>query len=83
MFSFTGGINDVLLHFSPYNCLFLAFAVVFAMPVVPALKKFVSKNEKRRVTGEAVSYILCVPLLILCIMSLASSTFNPFIYYHF
>lgn len=83
MFSFTGGISDALLHFSPYNCLFLVFAVVFAMPVVPALKKFVSKNVKRRVIGEMVAYVICLPLLILCIMSLASSTFNPFIYYHF
>ena len=83
MFSFTGGISDAFLHFSPNNCLFLVIAVVFAMPVVPALKKFVSKNVKRRVIGEMVAYVICLPLLILCIMSLASSTFNPFIYYHF
>jgi len=83
MFSFSGGFNDALLHFSPYNCLFLAFAVIFAMPVVPALKKLNSKNEKGSVIGEALSYVLCIPLLVLCIMSLASSTFNPFIYYHF
>ena len=92
MFSFSGGIQDAILYFSPYNCFFLLFAVVFAMPVLPALRKAVSYNAKVKNIGEIIAFIICIPLLVLCIMSLASSTFNHncmflsyinFIYYHF
>ncbi len=59
-------------------CTFPA-AAVCALPVVEWL-------EKRRKSGkvlQAASYIISIPLLLACIMSIAGGTYNPFIYFRF
>ena len=78
MFSFTGDPSDALALFSSYMILMLVIAAIFSLPVTPRLRKL----ENHRLV-EAASYIICLPLLMLNIMSLASGGFNPFIYYTF
>ena len=83
MFSFSGQAADALSYFSPYMCLMLALGVIFSLPVTPKVKALTSNGGRLEKTAQALSYIVCVPLFALCVMSLASSAFNPFIYYIF
>lgn len=79
MFSFTGHPADALQLFSPFIILMVALGIIFSAPITPKIRKLSEKNK----ILEAVSYIASLPLLILSIMSLASGSFNPFIYYIF
>ncbi|MDY4435181.1 MAG: MBOAT family O-acyltransferase [Candidatus Flemingibacterium sp.] len=79
MFSFSGSPADALIHFSPFMCLMLICGLVFSFPITPRLTGL----SKRVPALEALSYIVCLPLLLACIMSLAAGSFNPFIYYIF
>ena len=83
MFSFGGSGADALALLSPYTVMMLILGVIFALPVVPTLKRFCAAGERREKVGEIVGYAISVPLLALCVMTLASSSFNPFIYYNF
>ena len=83
MFSFGGTPSDAIALFTPYTCLMTVIGAIFALPIVPAAKRFISKHEFTRKYGEAIGYILTLPLFALCIMTLASTSFNPFIYYIF
>ena len=78
------------LFVNPKVILALCIGVVGSMPVIPWLK---ARREKlaadRRTAGlddglEAVVSLVAVPaVFILCVMSLASGTHNPFIYFQF
>lgn len=83
MFAFTGSGADGLIYFSPYVCLILLVGIVLAFPVLPTCRKLLGADTKVGQIFEAAGYVLAIPVLILCIMQLASSTFNPFIYYNF
>ncbi|MBE6569655.1 MAG: MBOAT family protein [Ruminococcaceae bacterium] len=83
MFSFTGSGADALVHFSPYTCLILIFGILLSFPVLPTLRKHLAVSGKTAAAFEIAGYVLALPILMLCIMQLASSTFNPFIYYNF
>ncbi|MDE7323307.1 MAG: MBOAT family protein [Lachnospiraceae bacterium] len=60
---------------TPYNIICLAAAVVFSAPV--------SEWFKGRIKHHAVQYAVSLVLLVLCILNLASSSYNPFIYFRF
>ena len=60
---------------TPYNVICLLAAVVLSMPV--------SKWIAQKIKAPVVSYAASVVLLILCMMNLASSSYNPFIYFRF
>ena len=71
--------SSALALLDPYTLTVLGFAAVFCFPIVPALR--------RRADGNAVldtlGYAITLPLFALCVMALASSTYNPFIYFRF
>lgn len=83
MFSLTGGVSDALALFTPYTVMMLIFGVIFSLPVLPTLRKAASGNQRLARYGEVIGYVLSIPLLALCVMTLASTSFNPFIYYIF
>lgn len=83
MFSFGGSPVDALVLFTPYTCMMLLFGVIFSLPVVPRVKQYIKNHPSTETLGNAVGYVLTLPLFALCIMTLASTTFNPFIYYIF
>lgn len=60
---------------TPYNIICLVAAVVFSAPV--------SEWVKSCVKCRAVQYAASLALLVLCILNLASSSYNPFIYFRF
>ncbi len=82
MFSFGGGAHDVSGYFSPYTVWVLILGVIISLPVFPALGRFFERKGQSKL-WSGICYLLCLPLLVLCIMTLASSSFNPFIYYIF
>ena len=83
MFSFSGTGADGLLYFSPYVCLILLTGVILSAPVLPWIRTKLAGVPRASHVFEVTGYVLAVPVLLLCIMQLASSTFNPFIYYNF
>ncbi len=83
MFSFAGGAADALYLFSPYTVMMLVFGVIFALPVVPTIKKLFSKNQTLSTVYDTAGYLITLPLFALSVMTLASTSFNPFIYYNF
>ncbi len=82
MFTPGGGVSDALPFFSPYMLTLLCAAVIFSVPAVPYLRK-----RAVALVGETVAdtagYVICIPALAASVMTLASSSFNPFIYFIF
>ncbi|MDD8048134.1 MAG: MBOAT family protein [Thomasclavelia sp.] len=67
---------------SPYTVFILIFGLIFALPIKNVVSnKFTSINKEG--LFEVGGYVCSFVLLALCIMSLASSSFNPFIYFRF
>lgn len=62
--------------------LFLCMIPVAVVCSAPLLEWF---KDRKRFGGfaQAVSYVVSVPLLLACIVSLAGGTYNPFIYFRF
>lgn len=60
---------------TPYNIICLLAAVIFSAPVCEWFKG--------RVKLQAVQYAASLVLLVLCMLNLASSSYNPFIYFRF
>lgn len=82
MFSFGGGIADAAGYFDPYTVLMLACGVLFSAPVLPYLRRRAQASGHETLWRGAES-VICILLFLLCVMTLASSAFNPFIYYIF
>lgn len=74
----------ILNQITPYFLVVLLIAMVLAFPVAEGIQKKMALLG-RRLTGvlETGTYIGSVFLLILCMMSLAGGTYNPFIYFRF
>ncbi|MBR5060476.1 MAG: MBOAT family protein [Clostridia bacterium] len=94
LFSFTGGMPAaVSLTLTPYAIFVLIIAVPAAMPLKDGCKvifqkmlgteKAVKMFEKSAFALESVSFALTLMLFIVCGMALASSSYNPFIYFRF
>ena len=79
MFSFSGNPADALQLFTPFIILMTLAGLILSFPLTPRVKALAAKLPAL----EGASYIVCLPLLMLCIMSLAAGSFNPFIYYIF
>lgn len=79
MFSFSGNPADALQLFTPFIILMTLAGLILSFPITPRVKALAAKIPAL----EGASYIVCLPLLMLCIMSLAAGSFNPFIYYIF
>lgn len=68
-------MNFALSNLTPMVLVMFAAAVLFAMPV----RKGVEKTKGY----QGASYVISILLLVLCMMSLASNSYNPFIYFRF
>ena len=86
MFGFGGAKffdSGFLFYFQNYG---ITMAIV-ALAAFPWWRKFVSKPKTQAFLGKpvgvALSTIMYAGLLFICITSLVSSTFNPFIYFQF
>lgn len=71
-----------MMQLSPLYIIMFVLAVVFSMPVMQKIRD--KASEKKSVqTYEVCSYTISLALLILCIFTLSSSSYNPFIYFRF
>ncbi|MEX1308385.1 MAG: MBOAT family O-acyltransferase [Eubacteriales bacterium] len=66
---------------TPFMWSILVVAIVATMPLIPKLKEKMA--EKRKPLFDQLAYVLTLVLLVLCILNISSSTFNPFIYFRF
>jgi alginate O-acetyltransferase complex protein AlgI len=67
-----------------YNLFIFAAALLAAIGVLPMLRRLCENKWPRQTAVlDAGAYFMMIPLLLLCVMNLASSTFNPFIYFRF
>ncbi|MBQ2766786.1 MAG: MBOAT family protein [Clostridia bacterium] len=76
----SGGLSAALALLDPYTLTILAAALIFSFPIVPILRK---RAEIGPPALDYIGYAVTLGLLLLCVMSLASSTYNPFIYFRF
>ena len=84
---FTFGINSVSYIaelLSPYYIFILILAVIFAYPVREKLLSYVDgRSEKAKYTINTAVYAFDILLVLLCVINLATATYNPFIYFRF
>lgn len=64
-------------------CTAMAVGIVGAFPVLPKLKKLLSQHGRAQVWYRGLSYVTTFALLLLCMIRLSGSTYNPFIYFRF
>lgn len=80
------GAHEALEFFDPRFAVTLLSAAVFAMPVLPTIKKALSKARygKRilRVMNAA-SYVAVIPVTVLSAAALAANSYTPFLYARF
>ncbi len=84
MFRFNGNGADALIYFSPYTVMLTAAGVLFSAPILKTVRAYAARlGDRASKIFEIAGYVVSLPLLLWCIMQLASSEFNPFIYYNF
>lgn len=83
MFSFSGGFADAARYFDPWTIAAFAAAVLFSTPIVRYIGAKWSKTEKGARAASAVGYAAVIPLFVLSVGMIASSSFNPSIYFNF
>lgn len=71
-----------MINITPMFVIMLVFAVVFSTPLIHTVK---AKACEKRAVGvyECCSYVVSIVLFGLCILSLSSASYNPFIYFRF
>lgn len=83
MFMPAGALIDAIEYLTPYFLFVLVFAFVFSFPVLPVLKLKICKHQASLNVMQTCGFAVSVILLLLCIISLASDAYNPFIYFRF
>ncbi|MGN0579272.1 MAG: MBOAT family O-acyltransferase [Ruminococcus sp.] len=67
---------------TPMFILMLISAVIFSMPVRKIIVGRI-KSKELLLCGEVGSYVISLVMLMLCIVTLSSASYNPFIYFRF
>lgn len=85
LFGFAGtGFWDITLGLTIENHIFWIFAaVLFCLPVIPALKKIISEYSDLSVWAKWAQIPVNVAMLLINTALLVGSSYNPFIYYNF
>ena len=68
------------LSYLDSKTVFILICAVFGMGIIQSV---VPKNIKKKWSGSIVEALYCVFILIVCLGSVASGTYNPFIYFQF
>lgn len=79
-----GAMTPVINQMTPQFLLILAVGILLSFPLTVKLQEKVNGCSVRVKNGvEMASYAGSILLLLLCILSLAGGTYNPFIYFRF
>ncbi len=68
---------------TPLNLWALGISCLCAMPILPRIKAWASGDSARALALRGASYLGAAALYVLCVINLAGSQFNPFIYFRF
>ncbi len=82
----TAGENQqAFIYLNPYTAIMICLALVFAMPVRKRVNELWSKSQKQSMKSvqDLTKYSFYIALLLLSIIELAQSSYNPFIYFRF
>lgn len=77
-----GAGAQVIGAFSPYVILIFVLGCISSIPVIPKIRTWLEKKGKSEVSVSA-SALVSLGLLAMCVIRLASSAYNPFIYFRF
>lgn len=61
----------------------LIVAIIASLPLKNFVNSIVSKSEKTMTVYNSALYVISFGLLVLCMLNLASGSYNPFIYFRF
>lgn len=61
----------------------LIVAIVASLPLKNFVNSIISKSEKTMIVYNSALYVISFGLLVLCMLNLASGSYNPFIYFRF
>lgn len=78
----SAGSSMLYMQLTPLYIAMFVLAVVFSMPVVQKLRGSIH-SKKLLAAGEPVSYGISLIMLAVCVLTLASASYNPFIYFRF
>ena len=76
------GYRVLMSFLTPSMIVTLVAAVIACCPVVGFINR-ITEGKKINMVFDVAGYVLSLMLLVLCIMSLASNSYNPFIYFRF
>lgn len=83
-FSLTPLMLDALCSVcQPLNILCVVLGIVLSMPLLRPLYTFEQGSSVRAARLSDAGYIITLPLYLLCVVLVVSSTYNPFIYFRF
>lgn len=76
------GYRVLMSFLTPSMIVTLVTAVIACCPLVGFINK-ITEGKKINKVFDVAGYVISLMLLVLCIMSLASNSYNPFIYFRF
>lgn len=80
----TTAARTLMMQFATIETLItLLLAALFSLPVVQWLKGWSLYHGRPGLVTESASYLISLILLIICLMALATASYNPFIYFRF
>ena len=83
-FDFTPTSMSVFIgEMTPLFITSLIVAIVASLPLKNFVNSIVSKSEKTMIVYNSALYVISFELLVLCMLNLASGSYNPFIYFRF
>ena len=78
----SSGYSMFMAQLTPMYLTMLVLAVVFSMPVIGGIRTKLTA-PKAAAAGESCAYVISLLLLAVCIITLSSASYNPFIYFRF
>lgn len=86
MFSLSGNSQEntskFFMQLTPMYIIMFVLACIFSTPIWQIIRKKISSKKVISI-GEICSYGMSIILLFICIMTLSSTSYNPFIYFRF
>ena len=77
-------INTCVSSLTPWNTMWMGIGVVLSLPVLQVMqRRLKEKDEKTYVVLDRLGYVGAMILFVLCIMNIATASYNPFIYFRF
>lgn len=70
-------------YLSPMTITILVIACIASLPITKFIKENVGEYEEHSTFSQLIQNVFIASVLIICMMFLATSTYNPFIYFRF